>query len=35
MAYQEGWRSRLHDGLMWVVAHAYGTYLRLWAKKYK
>jgi hypothetical protein len=32
MAYQEGWASRLHDGLMWAVAHAYGAYLR-WIKR--
>lgn len=33
MAYQEGWRSRLHDGLMWAAAHVYGTYLRWRAKR--
>ncbi len=29
MAFEEGWRSRVNDVLMWAVAHVYGAYLRL------
>ncbi|GAB5033289.1 Hypothetical protein NocV09_01300300 [Nannochloropsis oceanica] len=29
MAYEEGWGSWMHDGLLWGMTHVYGTYMRL------